>query len=128
MTFMQFNVSVLGRIDLDDTDHIFSSDHLISVAREAGTFVGDAAKNIIDFRASYDDYRMEIENEDWTADWRAHVRERLVTALDFLASASRPASISILSQSRSWPLPTRICRRVGRCSSSTRTARRSEAF
>lgn len=38
--------------DLDDENVIASKD-LIAVAKKAGTFVGDEAKNIIDFRASY---------------------------------------------------------------------------
>jgi dipeptidase len=84
VAFMQFNVSVLGRIDLDDTEHVIASKHLISVAKEAGTFVGDEEENIIDYRASYNDYLMNIENEDWSADWRAHIQERLVTALNYL--------------------------------------------
>ncbi|MBP8010072.1 MAG: S-layer homology domain-containing protein, partial [Oscillospiraceae bacterium] len=40
------------RVDLDDENVIASKD-LIAVAKKAGTFVGDEAKNIIDFRASY---------------------------------------------------------------------------
>ena len=96
VTFMQFNVSVLGRIDLDDADHVIASDHLISVAKAAGTFVGDGPKNIIDFRASYDDYRMEIENQDWTSEWRLHVQERLVTALNFLERTSEWTEENVL--------------------------------
>lgn len=84
VTFMQFNVSVLGRIDLDDTDHVIASGHLIETAKRAGTFVGDEEENIIDYRASFNDYRMEIINEDWTADWKALVQERLATALNTL--------------------------------------------
>ena len=84
VTFMQFNVSVLGRIDLDDTENVIASDHLFSVAEKAGTFVGDEEENIIDYRASFNDYLMKTEDEDWTADWRTHVQERLVAGLDFL--------------------------------------------
>jgi dipeptidase len=54
LVFMNPNMSVLGEIDLDDENVIASKD-LIKVAKEAGTFVGDEAENIINFRASYDD-------------------------------------------------------------------------
>ena len=84
VAFMQFNVSVLGKIDLDDTDHVIASDHLIDVAKRAGTFVGEEEENIIDFRASYNDYLMEIENEDWSAEWKSLVQARLATALNDL--------------------------------------------
>ena len=40
-------------IDLDDTENVIASSRLIEVAQEAGTFVGDAAENQIDYRASY---------------------------------------------------------------------------
>lgn len=46
-------MAVIGRVDLDDKDNVIASDKLIEVAQNAKTFVGDAAKNIIDFRASY---------------------------------------------------------------------------
>ena len=96
VTFMQFNVSVLGRIDLDDTDHVIASEHLIDVAKQAGTFVGDEAENIIDYRASFNDYRMEIENENWTAKWREHVRERLAAGLNFLEGTDSWSEDSVL--------------------------------
>ena len=88
VTFLQCNVSVLGRIDLDDTDHVIASEHLIDVAKKAGTFVGDEEENIIDFRASYNDYMMEIIDEDWPEEWRTHVQERLVAGLNFLEGKS----------------------------------------
>ena len=53
MIFLEPNLAVIGLIDLNDTDHVIASERLIEVARQAGTFVGDADKNIIDFRASY---------------------------------------------------------------------------
>lgn len=52
LIFFEPNMAVIGRIDLDDENVIASKD-LIAVAKESGTFVGDAEKNIIDFRASY---------------------------------------------------------------------------
>ena len=82
--FMQFNVSVLGKIDLDDTDHVIASDHLFDVAKKAGTFVGDEEANVIDYRASFNDYLMEIDNEDWTSEWRDVVQQRLAASLNWL--------------------------------------------
>ena len=55
VVFMQPNVSAIGKIDLDDTDNVIASANVISVAQEAGTFVGDAAANVIDLNASYND-------------------------------------------------------------------------
>lgn len=52
MIFLEPNMAVIGRVDLDDENVIASKD-LIAVAKKAGTFVGDEAKNIIDFCASY---------------------------------------------------------------------------
>lgn len=51
--FMQPNIAAIGKIDLDDTDNVIASANLISVAQEAGTFVGDAEANVIDLNASY---------------------------------------------------------------------------
>ncbi len=48
------NLSVIGRIDLDDHDNVISSDRLIETAVRADTFVGDQEANIIDFAASYE--------------------------------------------------------------------------
>ena len=53
VVFMQPNVSAIGKIDLDDTDNVIASADAISVAQKAGTFVGDAAANVIDWNASY---------------------------------------------------------------------------
>lgn len=52
MIFLEPNMAVIGRVDLDDAN-IIASDKLIEMAQKGGTFVGDADKNIIDFRASY---------------------------------------------------------------------------
>ena len=90
VAFMQFNVSVLGRIDLDDTDHVIASEHLFDVAKKAGTFVGDEEENIIDYRASFNDYMMEsTDEEDWDEDWKAHVQERLAAGLNFLEGTDK---------------------------------------
>ncbi len=53
MLFLEPNISVIGEIDLDDTENVIASDKLIEVAQQAGTFVGNSDENIIDFRASY---------------------------------------------------------------------------
>ena len=71
MIFINPNVSIVGVIDLDD-ENIIASEGLIETAQAAGTFVGDADENIIDFRASYsDDY----------------YGSRLVNGLNYLNSA-----------------------------------------
>ena len=54
LIFLEPNMAILGEIDLDD-ENVLYSEKLIAVAKEAGTFVGDEAENIINFRASYAD-------------------------------------------------------------------------
>lgn len=92
VAFMQFNVSVLGRIDLDDTEHVIASSHLIDTAKKAGTFVGDEKQNVIDYRASFNDYLIETQDEEWNA----HIRERLTAALGFLTGSDEWDTDSIL--------------------------------
>lgn len=53
VVFMQPNVAAIGKIDLDDTENVVASANLMEVAQKAGTFVGDAAANVIDLTASY---------------------------------------------------------------------------
>ena len=53
LLFLEPNMAVIGRVDLDDTQNVIASDGLIELAEQAGTFVGEKAENIIDFRASY---------------------------------------------------------------------------
>lgn len=62
MAFAQPNMSVIGLIDLDDTENVIASENLIAVAEQAGTFVGDKDANTIDYVASY--------NSDQEADGR----------------------------------------------------------
>ncbi len=52
LCFVSPNISAMGLIDLDDPNVIASAD-LIAKAQEAGTFVGDAEANTINFKASY---------------------------------------------------------------------------
>lgn len=53
LVFAEPNISIIGLIDLDDTENVIASPNLIAVAQQAGTFVGDADANVIDYRASY---------------------------------------------------------------------------
>ena len=49
------NISVIGLVSLNDTEHVAASVGLIETAVQAGTFVGDAEAGLIDYAASYDD-------------------------------------------------------------------------
>ena len=53
MAFAQPNMAIIGLIDLDDTENVIASEDIIAVAQEAGTYVGDAEANTIDYVASY---------------------------------------------------------------------------
>lgn len=53
LIFLEPNMAVIGKVDLDDTDNVFASENLIKTAQDAESFVGDADANVIDFRASY---------------------------------------------------------------------------
>ena len=53
LVFVQPNMSIIGLIDLDDTDNVIASENLIAVAQKAGTYVGDADANTINYVASY---------------------------------------------------------------------------
>ena len=52
LIFISPNMCAIGVIDLDD-ENIIASAALIETAQAAGTFVGNADENIIDYRASY---------------------------------------------------------------------------
>lgn len=47
------NMGAIGLVDLDDTENVIASANLISVAKQAGTYVGDESENTIDVYASY---------------------------------------------------------------------------
>ncbi len=64
LLFMEPNMSVIGVIDLDDTENVIASEKLIATAQEGGFFVGDADANVIDYVASY--------NADQTANARMY--------------------------------------------------------
>lgn len=53
MVFAQPNMSVIGLIDLDDTENVIASKDLIAVAEKAGSYVGNQEENTIDYVASY---------------------------------------------------------------------------
>lgn len=54
LAFSVPNQSVIGLIDLDDTENVIVSPKLIEIAKEAGTYVGDEEANTIDYMASYE--------------------------------------------------------------------------
>ena len=47
------NMGAIGLVDLDDTANVIASSNLISVAKQAGTYVGDESENTIDVFKSY---------------------------------------------------------------------------
>ena len=53
MAFAQPNMSIIGLIDLDDTENVIASKDLIAVAEKAGTYAGSKEANTIDYVASY---------------------------------------------------------------------------
>ncbi len=71
LVFFNANVSIIGLIDLDD-ENIICTDGLIELAKRAGTFVGDEDENIIDYRRSISDYRVDLFGDDWK--WNVFTR------------------------------------------------------
>ena len=55
LAFLCPNISVIGLVDLKDTENVAASAGLIGTAVRAGTFAGDAEAGLIDYAASYDD-------------------------------------------------------------------------
>lgn len=84
VVFFQANVSVLGRIDLDD-ERIVATDGIIELAQKAGTFVGDTEENIIDWRLSLNDYKVEILPKTW----QNNVFERVSLTLNRLEETEK---------------------------------------
>lgn len=74
LVFVEPNMTMIGLIDLDDTDNVIASAGLIETAQQAGTFTGDAQANTIDFSGSY--------NVGQTAN------ARMVAALNYLDAAT----------------------------------------
>lgn len=85
IVFIENNISVIGEIDLDDTDNVIASEGLIETAVEAGTFIGDEEENIINYRASYSvsiDYPSDFEGYGST------INERMINGLNYLLGES----------------------------------------
>jgi len=55
LVLVQPNMSIIGAIDLDDTENVIASEGLITVAQQAGTFVGDETANVINYVYSYNE-------------------------------------------------------------------------
>ena len=53
LLFAQPNMSIIGLIDLDDTENVIASPKLIETAVNGGFFVGDQEKNQINYTLSY---------------------------------------------------------------------------
>ena len=51
--FTEPNTSIIGAIDLDDTENVIYSANLMEVAQATGNFVGDAEKNIINYADTF---------------------------------------------------------------------------
>lgn len=79
VVFAQPNQSVIGLIDLDDTENVIASEKLIALAMEAGSYVGDEAANTIDYVASYNASQV--------------ASRRMVDALTFFDPAVDPDAI-----------------------------------
>ena len=74
LLFLEPNMAIIGSVDLDDTENVIASPKLIETAKAAGTFTGDEAENVINFRASY---AGRLDSAD----------KRLVEGLNYLNSA-----------------------------------------
>ena len=74
LLFLEPNMAIIGSVDLDDTENVVASPKLIETAKAAGTFTGDEAENVINFRASY---AGRLDSAD----------KRLVEGLNYLNSA-----------------------------------------
>ena len=83
MLFVEPNISIIGLIDLNDSENVVASEQLIETAVEAGSFVGDAEAGVIDFKASY------------AAVTGGNTYHRLAAGLNFLdAGNDYPADLS----------------------------------
>ena len=55
MVMVEPNMSIIGAIDLDDAENVVASAGLIETAQAAGSFVGDADANVINYVLSYNE-------------------------------------------------------------------------
>lgn len=78
MLLLEPNVSIIGRIDLDDKENVIASSGLIAAAKASGTFVGDEAENIIDYASSFEANRLSEKGSQM---------RRLIAGLSSLNSA-----------------------------------------
>ena len=87
MAFAQPNMSIIGLIDLDDTENVIASENLIAVAQQAGTYVGDADANTIDYVASYNsDQEVGSRMVDALKYFNAETAKEEPEAADFVIS------------------------------------------
>ena len=98
VAFFEANVSVLGLLDLDDTEHIIASDNLNGLAQQAGTFVGNAAENIIDYRLSYNDYHAGA----FEILWQWNVAARMAVVLNELEGTDQWKPENVLDNNESF--------------------------
>ena len=56
LAFVCPNISVIGLVNLNDTENVTASEGLIETAVRAGTFAGNAEAGLIDYAASYDGF------------------------------------------------------------------------
>ena len=88
MVMVQPNMSIIGAIDLDDTENVIASAGLIETAQAGGFFVGDADANVINYVLSY--------NEETAPN------ARMVNALAFLDPAFADAAAEDIDPAASY--------------------------
>lgn len=84
LVLVQPNMSIIGAVDLDDTENVIASASLIDVAKQAGTFVGSEEDNVINYVLSYNG--------------ESQPNARMINALAYLdpayADTENPADVS----------------------------------
>ncbi|MCR5772433.1 MAG: C69 family dipeptidase [Butyrivibrio sp.] len=93
LIFLNVNVSSIGLIDLDD-ENIICTDGLIELAQKAGTFIGDEDENIIDYRRSISDYKVDLFGDNWK--W--NVFERNAVYLNNLLKTDKYNADNVLEE------------------------------
>ncbi|MCR4621849.1 MAG: C69 family dipeptidase [Clostridiales bacterium] len=88
LVMVQPNMSIIGLIDLDDTDNVIASPGIFEVAKQAGTFVGDEEANVINFVMSYVG--------------SSSANPRMVNALDYLDPAYAGATSETIDPAASY--------------------------
>ncbi len=77
------NMGAIGLVDLDDTANVIASEDVISVAKQAGYFVGDEAAKQIDFRASYSNMS---------------INDRMINGLNYLLGENKFTSANVTDE------------------------------